>query len=146
MNRALVAYENAKQDVGIERARIESAEKDLRGEMDLLMEQDRADAEREIASIRADFLRYRGEREGQAYADHDRLVSEGEAALDRANAYRTQKFAEVYRTPGGRLYLASIAAANLQIEDVVLNSNDPEVPSILDLDELIGLLVGGGSE
>ncbi len=144
MNRALVEYENAKQDVGIERARIESAERDLRGEIDMLMEQDQADAEREIAVIRAEFLKYQGEREGQALAEHAKITAEGEAAVDRANAYRTKRFAEVYRLPGGRMYLASIAAANLDIGDVILNSNDPGVPSVLDLDELIGLLVGTG--
>lgn len=146
MNRALVEYENAKQDVGIERARIESAERELRGDIDMLMEQDRADAEREIADIRSAFLKYKGDREGQALADYDRLVAEGEAAVDQANAYRTKKFAEVYRSSGGQMYLASIAAANLEVEDVVLNSNDPDVPSILDLDELIGLLVGTRGE
>ncbi len=144
MNRALVSYENAKQDVGIEKASIESAERDKRGEYEVMMEQDRADAEREIASIRSEFMKYRGDREGQAMAEYDQLVAEGEAAMGRANAYRTKKFADVYRTPGGRMYLASIAAANLNIEDVTLNANDPDVPSILNLDELVGLLVGGG--
>lgn len=146
MNRALVEYENAKQDIGIERARIDSAERELRGDIDLLMEQDKADAELEIARIRQGFLRYRGQREGQAMADYDRIVSEGESAVDRANAYRTKKFAEVYQTPGGRMYLASMAAGNLNIDDVTLNSNDPDVPTILDLDELLELLVGTPDE
>lgn len=144
MNRALVEYENSKQDVGIERARIESAERDLRGEYDMLMEQDRADAEREIAVIRTGFLKYRGQREGQAMAEYDQLIAEGEAAMGAATAYRTKKFAEIYRTPGGRMYLASIAASNLNIDEVTLNANDPNVPSVLNLDELVGLLVGGG--
>lgn len=144
MNRALVEYENSKQDVGIERARIESAERDLRGEYDMLMEQDRADSEREIAVIRTGFLKYRGQREGQAMAEYDQLIAEGEAAMGSATAYRTKKFAEVYRTPGGRMYLASIAASNLNIGEVTLNSNNPNVPSVLNLDELIGLLIGSG--
>jgi hypothetical protein len=40
------------------------------------------------------------------------------------------------------MMLARKAAENLNIRHVTLNSNDPRVPSVLDLDELARILVG----
>ena len=142
MKEALVAMEKEKELIQLEKADIEAEERRIRGQMDLEIEEMKAEAEREIAAIRQERIRYRGRREGQALAEYDRIVSEGESAIDQANAYKSQQFAEVYRTKGGRMYLASLAAANLKIDQVTLNSNDPDVPSVLDFDELIGLLVG----
>ncbi len=45
-------------------------------------------------------------------------------------------------TSGGRLWLARQAAENLNIRTVTLNSNDPSVPSVLDLDGMVKLLMG----
>lgn len=49
-----------------------------------------------------------------------------------------------YALPGAELHLGRKAAESLQIQSVTLNSNDPSVPSILDLDELTELLLGKG--
>ena len=67
---------------------------------------------------------------------------EGELALREAESLRERLRNEALESAGGRLYLACEAASNLRIEKVTLNSNDPSVPSILDLDELVALLVG----
>ena len=48
----------------------------------------------------------------------------------------------VYATPGGRVMLARDAASNLKFRQVILNSNDPRVPSLLDLDALVSTLLG----
>jgi hypothetical protein len=45
-------------------------------------------------------------------------------------------------TRGGRIFLALRAAQNLAVPSVTLNSNDPRVPLVLDLDELTRVLVG----
>lgn len=47
-------------------------------------------------------------------------------------------------TSTGRVYLAREAASSLRIDKVTLNTNDPSVPSILDLDELVTMLAGSG--
>jgi hypothetical protein len=43
------------------------------------------------------------------------------------------------------MMLARRAAENLNIRQVTLNSNDPRVPSVLDLDDLVKLLIGSGA-
>ena len=45
-------------------------------------------------------------------------------------------------TGGGRVWLARHAAENLNIEGMTLNSNDPSVPPVLDLDRMERLLFG----
>ena len=52
---------------------------------------------------------------------------------------------QALNTLGGRIYLARLAAENLRFESVTLNSNDPAIPSILDVDGLVKMLVGEDS-
>jgi hypothetical protein len=73
---------------------------------------------------------------------YEERLAEGALALDKAEMLREGLRAEALATPGGRLYLAREAATKLNFGKVVLNSNDPRVPSVLDLDQLVGLLVG----
>jgi hypothetical protein len=42
----------------------------------------------------------------------------------------------------GRYWLARRAAENLNIRQVTLDPGDPGVPSVLDLDEMVKMLVG----
>ena len=55
---------------------------------------------------------------------------------------RDKRRNEALEPAGGRLYLAREAASNLRFGAVMLNSNDPRVPSILDLDGMVALLIG----
>ena len=102
-----------------------------------------ADHQKEIAPIQARTVAYKETRAAEAQAEYDRLVAEGEIALHEAEAERTGLLAAAYASPGGRLYLAREAAHRLRVKEVTLDSNDPRVPSMLDLDELVRLLVGG---
>jgi hypothetical protein len=72
------------------------------------------------------------------------LVAEGQRAVLMAEAAKIRFANEAYALPGAELYLGRRAAESLQIQRVTLNSNNPNVPSILDLDELTGLLLGRG--
>ena len=53
---------------------------------------------------------------------------------------------QALNTVGGRIYLARMAAENLRFESVTLNSNDPAIPSIIDVDGLVRMLVGKGAD
>ncbi|MCP3918459.1 MAG: hypothetical protein GY711_23180 [bacterium] len=71
-----------------------------------------------------------------------RLQNEGELALAAAADLRQTLFDDALESSGGKLHVARQAAENLRFGKVTLNSNDPRVPSVLDLDELVGLLMG----
>jgi hypothetical protein len=69
-------------------------------------------------------------------------VAEGERALAQVEAQKLELVNQTYGSAGGRVMLARHAAENLDIRSVTLNSNDPRVPSILDLDDLAQRLLG----
>ncbi|MDA1266843.1 MAG: SPFH domain-containing protein [Planctomycetota bacterium] len=66
----------------------------------------------------------------------------GELALAGAEDLRQRLHDEALESAGGPLHIAREAAENLRFGKVTLNSNDPRVPSVLDLDELVSLLMG----
>jgi hypothetical protein len=51
---------------------------------------------------------------------------------------------EALTSEGGRIWLAREAAKQLKVDQVWLDSRDPNVPSMLDLDEMTNLLLGEG--
>jgi regulator of protease activity HflC (stomatin/prohibitin superfamily) len=101
-----------------------------------------AQHDRDVAEITARADHYRVEQRAEADRTYAELVAEGQLAVDRAKALGDRLRLEILDGDGGRRYLAQRAAANLEIERVTLNSNDPGVPSVLDIDELVGLLIG----
>lgn len=123
-------------------AEIEAAEKDLRGDWNKRLETLRAANEVEIAGIDAEARIYDVGKRASADADYETLVAEGRLAVAQSEALRDELRNQALDTVGGRIYLAQQAARNVQFEQVTLNSNDPDVPSVLDLDELVRLLIG----
>lgn len=121
---------------------IVAEEKRVRAEMDKQIEQEKADAYRRIAEIKREAQERNVLRRVEADAFFEREVATGKLALDRVEALRDELFQATLATPGGRLFLAREAASKLRIESVVLNSSDPTVPSVLDLDEMVELLLG----
>lgn len=87
---------------------------------------------------------YRAERRlaGDAAVATAKLA--GDLALAEADEVRGLLERELLDSAGGRLHLAVEAAKNLRFNSVRLNSNDPRVPQILDLDQMVELLVGSG--
>ena len=99
-----------------------------------------------IAGINAEAHKY--EERTRAAADASAVASraQGQLELDRAEALRNSLRNEILNSRGGSIYLALEAADNLTLPSVTLNSNDPRVPIVLDLEELTRLLVGQGSQ
>jgi hypothetical protein len=98
----------------------------------------------EIAAIRAESKFYAKTRRAAAQSEIDKASAEGDRALAQAASLKETSTAERLDTKGGRLLLARQAAENLNIRHVTLNSNDPRVPSVLDLGELVRVLIGPG--
>lgn len=123
-------------------AEIERAEKELRGDWDKRLQEVRSENEVAIAAISSEAKKYDQRIRAEADAAFEGLSAEGRLAVDKAEALRNELRNRALDTLGGRLYLARQAAENLRFEHVTLNSNDPSIPSILDVEELVRLLVG----
>jgi len=134
--------ENQRAITETKNAEIEAAEKELRGDWDKRLEQLRATTEVEIAKVNADADRYEERVRAEADADYETMIAEGHLAIAKSEALRNELRNKALDTVGGRIYLAQQAASNLQFDHVTLNSNDPNVPSILDINALVDLLVG----
>lgn len=136
----LVANE-AKVTNSIEK-QIGAAEAKLMADWDKRFQEERSRFEVLIAQIRADARVYESRTKAEGDAEVVRLRAEGQLALDRARALRDELRNAALATRGGRIYLALQAAQNLKVPAVTLNSNDPRVPMILDLDEMTRVLMG----
>jgi len=141
----------AKTSVNVKRAETEgySTEsgamvKKKTAEWDLKLETARAQNTVEVATILAEAEKYAVELQAETDADYETAIAEGQLAIEKAEALRNELRNQALDTVGGRIYLAQQAAENLQFESVTLNSNDPAVPSILDIDALVELLMGAG--
>ncbi|MDG1498510.1 MAG: SPFH domain-containing protein [Planctomycetota bacterium] len=123
---------------------IEAAEKELRGTWDKQLQVKKSDNEVAIAKIYGDADLYSQRNRSEALADYETMIAEGNLATDRAEALRNELRNKALDTQGGAIFLAQQAAENLNITTVTLNSNDPNVPTVLDLDGLVELLIGSG--
>lgn len=103
-----------------------------------------ADASEEaIASAQREAAQYAARIHSETEVALLSLKNEGELALVAAEDLKRSLFDAALESEGGQLHVARAAAENLKFGRVTLNSNDPRVPSVLDLDELVGLLMGG---
>ncbi len=123
-------------------AEIAAAEKELRGDWDKRLQDARSTNEVLVAEILAQAEIYDRTERAEADASYVTAVAQGDLAVQKAEALRNELRNKALDTVGGRLLLAQRAAENLQFDSVTLNSNDPDVPSIIDLDALVELLVG----
>lgn len=142
LSKAQRKVEEQKQKNESKIADIEAAEKKSRGEYDKLLETLRADNKVKVAEVLAEAEVYDKRVRASAEADNATAVADGKLAIDTAEALRNDLRNRALDTVGGRIFLAQQAAENLQFEHVTLNSNDPAIPSILDIDEFVKLLVG----
>lgn len=95
-----------------------------------------------IAEIQAAAEVYARETRAQGEAERDISIANGKLAIEKAEALRDELRNAALDTRGGRIRLALDAVENLRIPRVVLNSDDPAVPMLLDLDRMTKLLVG----
>ncbi len=123
-------------------AEIEAAAKELRGDRNKELQEAASQTQVDIAGILAVAEIYDRRVRAEADADYERMVAEGRLAIEKSEALRNELRNQALDTVGGRIYMAEQAARNLRIGHVTLNSNDPAVPSILDVDAFLQLLIG----
>lgn len=123
-------------------AEIEAAEKELRGDRDKDLQTARSNNEVAIAAIRAEANVYDQQTRAQSDAAYETSIANGNLAIAKAEALRNELRNKALDTVGGRIFLAQQAAENLDFESVTLNSNDPRVPSVIDIGAMVDLLIG----
>ena len=126
--------------------RITAAEKNLRGDWDKRLQEALSDNQVAIAGVLATAEVYAKETRAEADADFEVSIATGNLAVARSEALRNELRNRALDTVGGRIFLAKQAAQNLTFDHVTLNSNDPSVPSILDIGELSKMLIGEPGE
>ena len=139
----------AGQDVEDRRARIQDLEQEIDHALKISaaawnerIARRSAEGKSEIAGIKAATKAYDRERRARAETDRDREILEGERVAARAEALKDSLVRRALALSGGRIWLAEKAADNLNIRQVSLDSRDPRVPSPLDLDGMVKLLIG----
>ena len=130
------------QASGTKEKEIEAAEKELRGTWDKQLQEKRSENEVRLAEVLGNARKTDQEVRANADADYETMIAEGKLALDKAEALRNSLRNQALDTRGGRIHLARQAAENLNIDSVTLNSNDPSIPTIIDIPTLVELLVG----
>lgn len=123
-------------------AEISAAEKSLRGDWDKRLQEKSSTNQVKVAEVLAAADVYDRGTRARADALYVTSVAEGNLAVEQAEALRDELRNAALDTVGGRIFLAQRAAENLQFESVTLNSNDPRVPSVIDLDGLVRMLIG----
>lgn len=123
---------------------IVAAEKTLQEEWEKRLQEKKSEYEVTIATIRGETELYDRRVRSEADANYEIAAAKGRLALDQAEALRIELRNKVLNTEGGRILVALKAAENLQLGQVTLNSNDPRVPLLFDLDTLTRMLMGGG--
>jgi hypothetical protein len=142
MAEALQQLELQRQENSALESAIDAAEKGIRAELDLAIQGRYAQGRRRIVELETEAREYDRLRRAEAQAEHDRLVAEGERLLAAAALLEETLADELWDSPAGRILLAQRAAENLNLQSIMLNSNDPRVPSFLDLDQVVRLLLG----
>lgn len=120
----------------------EAMEKKARADWDLKLQVLSSQNLVEIAGIIGEADKDAKSTSANADADYETAIAQGQLAVEKAEALRNELRNQALDTAGGRIFLAQQAAENLQFESVTLNSNDPSIPSILDIDELVKMLIG----
>lgn len=129
-----------------ERERQEDAEAALLREFALREEALRDAHAQRLTELERDARQEREALLAEAEVEALQLRNEGELALAAAEDLRRSLLDAALQSPGGRLHVARQAAQNLRFGRVTLDPSRPEVPTLLDLDQLVGLLVGSGAE
>jgi regulator of protease activity HflC (stomatin/prohibitin superfamily) len=124
---------------------IENRQRAIAAEWDLVIAERGSVGRSEIAAIREETKFYSDTRKAAGKAEHDRLVMLGDRAMAQAEALKESLMMKALAGGGGRYWLAQRAASNLNIGRVTLDPGDPRVPSVLDLDGMVRMLVGGAA-
>lgn len=142
LDQALTRQAEEEKTVNAIDRQIQAAELKLNQEWEKRIQEKRSEYDVKVAQIRgaAEIYSRRTRAEGEA----ERVIrtANGRLAIEKAEALRNELRTQALDSEGGRVLLALEAAENLNLPSVVLNSDDPAVPKILDLDALVKMLVG----
>lgn len=127
----------------VEREDVEQAESAVAADLDFALEEERLSLIGEVLEIDRASSRYSFEKKTESDNTYEKSLAKGRLAIAKAEAVRERLIGEALESEGGRLMLARDAATNLSFKSVTLDANNPNVPSVLDLDALSRLLVGG---
>ena len=125
---------------------LKAAEDVRRTEWETTIDTARLAGEAAVREVQESAKRFALETEIDAKNQFERAKADSALALQRVEDLREKLTHEALESAGGRVPLAREAAANLKISKVTLNSNDPSVPTVLDLDALVEMLLGAENE
>ncbi|MFN0059303.1 MAG: SPFH domain-containing protein [Planctomycetota bacterium] len=136
--------EKTKQDelFQTERKKIDAAVKESHQQWEKKLQTERSRIQVLKATIQSEAALYDSTTRAQADANQRILEVEGKLTLKRAEAERDRLRNAALSGRGGRVLLALDAVKNLRIPKVVLNSDDPNTPMLLDLERLTELFIG----
>ena len=136
------AVEEQLQVTGTIEKQTEAMVKTNRAEWDKALQTMSSNNEVAMARVMAEARVYDETTRAEADRDYLKLLATGELAMAKAEALRNELRNVALDTRGGRIFLGIEAARNLQIDSVTLNSNDPSVPTIIELQKLVEILIG----
>ena len=100
----------------------------------------------DIAKLDAATQTYIKATKSETEAEYAAKVAEGERLIAEANAFAERRRLELLGTPGGQVWLAMRAADQLNFGEVWLDSRDARIPSMLDIDAVVAMLMGQGGQ
>ncbi|MDE0961306.1 MAG: SPFH domain-containing protein [Planctomycetota bacterium] len=139
---ALTEQARVEQDVKTETRKIAAAALAAEKDWDRKIQEQKSNYQVQIAQINAEAYLYAQTTIAEGEAERDIAEARGNLALEKAGALRDSLRNTALDSEGGRILLALEAVKNLQIPEVILNSDDPAVPMLLDLSKMTRLLVG----
>lgn len=96
----------------------------------------------EMAELTSETELYTKGLQAEVEAEYLARISAGEQAVKLSENASARLRLDALNSEGGRIWLAREAATRLNVHEVWLDSRDPKVPSMLDLDVLVDLLFG----
>lgn len=142
---ALALQANEEQKTNSIEKQIVAAEKEKTANWEKTIQEEKSRYEVLIAVINAEAQKYQAQVRAAATATSVASEAEGQLAVDRAEALRNELRNAILNSRGGSIFLALEAADNLDLPSITLNSNDPRVPIVLDLEAMTRMLVGSGA-
>ncbi|MHC4379756.1 MAG: SPFH domain-containing protein [Planctomycetota bacterium] len=139
---AETAVAEQEQLVNVKERKIVAAELALVQDWEKRVQEKQSEYDVLLATIRAEAEVYAAETMAEGDAELVIAQANGTLAVEKAEALRDELRNKALNTKGGHILLALEAAKNLHVPRVTLNSDDPSVPTILDLGELTKMLVG----
>lgn len=134
---------SVRSNLNIEKKRTEAQVASIRADVQKQMAELRALEELVLAEIAARATTFAIQTRATADAAYARAIAEGQLAVENARAESERLRLAALDSEGGRLLLAREAAQSFRFGKVVLDSNRPDVPMILDIDSVVDLLTPG---